>query len=126
VEIAQPRRNYFAPETSWRPSRVGAAEQGAWPPSVAYVHAKVCESLRAVSEAPAEAEPQFEILGDQHMPAEAGELGVGRLVKSARGVQATVKLRHVTESEAEQKALLQRLGLKLPRRLKRVSTPVHM
>jgi len=82
--------------------------------------------LREVSEAPTEAESQFQILSEQHMPAEAGELSVRRLAKSARGVKATVKVQDVTESEAEQKALLQRLGLKLPRWLKRVGTPVHM
>ena len=82
--------------------------------------------MRVVSEAPTEAEPQFQILSEQHTPAEAGELSVRRLAKSARGVQATVKFRDLTESEAEQKALIQRLGLKLSRWLKRVGTPVHM
>jgi hypothetical protein len=37
-----------------------------------------------------------------------------------------VRLRHVTEPEAEQKTLLQRLGLQLPRRLKRIDRPAQM
>ena len=46
--------------------------------------------------------------------------------ESAAGIRTTVRLRHVTEPEAEQKTLLQRLGLTLPRRLKRLDSPVQM
>ena len=35
------------------------------------------------------------------------------------GVQKTIRLRHVTEPDAAQKVLLHRLGLTLPRRLRR-------
>ena len=40
--------------------------------------------------------------------------------ESAGGIRTTVRSRHVTEPEAEQEALLRRLGLTLPRRLKRL------
>jgi len=46
--------------------------------------------------------------------------------ESAGGIRTTVRLRHVTEPEAEQKTLLQRLGLTLPRRLKRLDNPAQM
>ncbi len=46
--------------------------------------------------------------------------------ESAGGIRTTVRLRHVTEPEAEQKMLLQRLGLQLPRRLKRIDRPAQM
>ena len=46
--------------------------------------------------------------------------------ESAEGVHTTVRLRHVTEPEAEQKTLLQRLGLTLPRRLKRLDRAAQM
>ncbi|MFM6128729.1 MAG: IS1634 family transposase, partial [Sphaerospermopsis kisseleviana] len=46
--------------------------------------------------------------------------------ESAGGIRTTVRLRHVTEPEAEQKTLLHRLGLTLPRRLKRLDTPAQM
>ena len=46
--------------------------------------------------------------------------------ESAGGIRTTVRLRHVTEPEAEQKTLLQRLGLTLPRRLKRLDSPAQM
>ena len=42
------------------------------------------------------------------------------------GFRTTVRLRHATESEAEPKTLLERLGLALPRRLKRADRPVQM
>jgi hypothetical protein len=41
-------------------------------------------------------------------------------------VAAAASRRHVTEPEAEQKTLLQRLGLILPRRLKRLDSPEQM
>jgi hypothetical protein len=53
--------------------------------------------------------------GDIFLPAE-----------SAGGIRTTVRLRHVTEPAAEQKMLLQRLGLQLPRRLKRIDRPTQM
>ncbi|NCA11354.1 hypothetical protein EBR56_06040 [bacterium] len=57
-----------------------------------------------------EAEWAFRIAsGDIVLPAE-----------SAGGIRTTVRSRHVTEPEAEQEALLRRLGLTLPRRLKRL------
>jgi hypothetical protein len=46
--------------------------------------------------------------------------------ESVGGIPTTVRLRHVTEPEAEQKTLLQRLGLQLPRRLKRIDRPAQM
>ena len=46
--------------------------------------------------------------------------------ESAGGVRTTVRLRHVTEPEAEQKTLLQWLGLTLPWRLKRLDNPTQM
>lgn len=46
--------------------------------------------------------------------------------ESASGIRTTVRRRHVTEPEAEQKTLLQRLGIPLPRRLKRVDIPAQM
>jgi hypothetical protein len=46
--------------------------------------------------------------------------------ESAAGVRTTVRLRHVTEPEPEQKTLLHRLGLTLPRRLKRVELQAQM
>jgi transposase len=46
--------------------------------------------------------------GDIVLPAESHD-----------GVQKTIRLRHVTEPDAAQKVLLQRLGLTLPRRLRR-------
>jgi transposase len=45
--------------------------------------------------------------------------------ESTHGIHANVRLRHVTEPEAEQKALLNRLGLTLPRRLKRIDKVVE-
>lgn len=46
--------------------------------------------------------------------------------ESAGGMRTTVRVRYVTEPEAEQKTLLQRLGLTLPRRLKRLDGTEHM
>jgi len=46
--------------------------------------------------------------------------------ESAAGIRTAVRLRHVTEPEAEQKTLLHRLGLTLPRRLKRLDSPAQM
>jgi hypothetical protein len=46
--------------------------------------------------------------------------------ESSGGIRTTVRLRHVTEPEVDQKMLLQRLGLTLPRRLKRIDRPVQM
>jgi len=46
--------------------------------------------------------------------------------ESAAGIRTTVRLRHVTEPEPEQKTLLHRLGLTLPRRLKRLDSPAQM
>lgn len=46
--------------------------------------------------------------------------------ESAGGVRTAVRLRHVTEPEAEQQTLLHRLGLILPRRLKRLDSPAQM
>jgi len=40
--------------------------------------------------------------------------------ESAGGIRTTVRSRHVTEPEAEEKTLLHRLGLTLPRRLERL------
>ncbi len=47
-------------------------------------------------------------------------------VESADGTQTTVRLRHVTEPDAEQKTLLHRLGLTPPRRLKRINGVAQM
>ncbi len=44
----------------------------------------------------------------------------------AGGVHTTVRLEHVSEPETEQKMLLQRLGLQLLRRFKRIDRPAHM
>jgi hypothetical protein len=41
---------------------------------------------------------------------------------TADGVEKTIRLRHVTEPEASQAVLLHRLGLQLPRRLRRFDT----
>ncbi|MEX0671534.1 MAG: IS1634 family transposase [Pirellulales bacterium] len=46
--------------------------------------------------------------------------------ESSQGVRTSVRLRHVTEPEAEQKTLLHRLGLQLLRRLKRIDRPTQM
>ncbi len=46
--------------------------------------------------------------------------------ESSAGIRTTVRLRHVTEPEAEQKTLLHRLGLTLPRRLRRLDSPTQM
>lgn len=46
--------------------------------------------------------------------------------ESAAGIRTTVRLRHVTEPEADQKTLLHRLGLTPPRRLKRLDSPAQM
>jgi hypothetical protein len=42
--------------------------------------------------------------------------------QTADGVEKTIRLRHVTEPEASQAVLLHRLGLQLPRRLRRFDT----
>jgi hypothetical protein len=41
-------------------------------------------------------------------------------------IRTAVRMRHMTEPEAEQKTLLQRLGLQLPSRLKRIDRPTQM
>jgi hypothetical protein len=46
--------------------------------------------------------------------------------ESVGGIRTTARLRHVTEPEAEQKTLPQRVGLQLPRRLKRIDTPAQL
>lgn len=46
--------------------------------------------------------------------------------KTRDGVQKTVRLRHVTEPDAAQAVLLQRLGLTLPRRLRHFDQPAQM
>jgi hypothetical protein len=46
--------------------------------------------------------------------------------QASMSVAAAASRRHVTEPEAEQKTLLQRLGLILPRRLKRLDSPEQM
>jgi hypothetical protein len=46
--------------------------------------------------------------------------------ESSQGARTTVRLQHVSEPEAEQKTLLQRIGLTLPRRLKRIDRPAHV
>jgi hypothetical protein len=46
--------------------------------------------------------------------------------ESPGGIRTTVRLRHVTEPEAAQKTLLERLVLQLPRRLKRIEQPAQM
>jgi hypothetical protein len=44
--------------------------------------------------------------------------------ESIKGIRTNVRLRHVTEPEAEQKTLLNRLGVTLPRRLKQIDKVV--
>jgi hypothetical protein len=46
--------------------------------------------------------------------------------ESVGGIRTKVRLGYVTEPEAEQKTLLQRLGLRLPRRLKWIDQPTQM
>lgn len=46
--------------------------------------------------------------------------------ESAGGTRTTVRLRHVTEPEADQKVLLHRLGLTLPKRIKRIDEATPM
>jgi len=48
------------------------------------------------------------------------------LAESSHGVRTTVRLRHITEPETEQKTLFKRFGLILPRILKRIDRPAHM
>ena len=57
---------------------------------------------------------------------EAGLTKLKAAAESAAGIRTTVRLRHVTEPEAEHKTLLYRLGLTLPRRLKRFDSPAQM